>query len=137
MRTLILVTIAFSLGCPAGAPSPSTRGSQPTAEIDLDNTRWWLRFHEGRQDGRIIEIRNEGGSYLCKLVNPGKVLSLIRFQAGEIYCQLKKVGAARYEGSYLTRFLDGTQKWRPVTFEPSGGRMRWSEAENDSWERLP
>ena len=137
MRNLMLVTLALALGCPGGAPPPSTWGSKPPPDIELDNTRWWLKFNEGRQDGRIIEIKNEGGNYICKLVNPGKVLSLIRFQAGENYCNLKKVGPSKYEGTYLTRFLDGTQKWRSVTFQPYGGVMRWSEAENDNWEKLP
>jgi hypothetical protein len=120
----------------AGTTPPPTWG-KPPPDLDLDNTRWWLKFHEGREDGRIIEIKKSGDEYQCTLVNPGKVLSLTRFTAGETYCKLTKAGPGKYEGTYLFRFLDGTVKWRQVTFNPYPSVMRWSEAENDQWDRLP
>jgi hypothetical protein len=137
VRIVILAGLIVTLGSACrGGPPP--RAAAPVQEMNLDNTRWWLRFNEGREDGRIVEIKKgEGGEYACTLVNPGKILSTIRgFKAGEPYCKVSKVGPGKYEGTYLTRFLDGTEKWRPVTFYPTPGVMRWSESDS-SWERLP
>lgn len=134
-----LLAAALTLSCASTPPPPvSAWGTAPPLDTELHDTRWWLKFHEGLEDGRIIHVVRSGGEYLCTLVNPGKVLATIRgYKTGETYCRLRKVGPGKYEGTYLTRFLDGTERWRAVTFSTYGGVMRWSEAESEHWEKLP
>ena len=127
----------LSLACVA-APRPSAvpEFNAPVA-VDLDNTRWWLRFHEGQKDERLLEFKRGADGYVGRLTSPGKVLALFKYQPGEVYCQIARKGGTRYEGTLRKRLPDGTVKDVAVSFDTYGLLMRWSESGNDRWERLP
>jgi hypothetical protein len=134
---IIGLFVLLALGCPKPMrPNAVPEFNAPIA-VELDNTRWWLRFHEGQKDERLLEFKRVGDGYVCTLTNPGKLLVLFKYTKGERYCEVKRVGGTRYEGTLRKRFPDGGVKDVPISFETYGLLMRWSESGNDRWERLP
>lgn len=136
-RTLLVAVFLFVMGCAGAAPRQSQFSAKPPPDVNLDNTRWWLKIRQGKQDERLVEFRKTGDEYVAVLKSPGKVLSTMNYKAGEPYIRVKKVGPGKYEGRYLTVFPDRTRKWRPVQLTVFKSVFRWDVMDTDSWERLP
>ena len=135
-RLVLAALLCHGAACAPG-PGPAVLAKAPFA-LELHDTRWWIPNSDGRLDRRNIEIKQSGGVYQCRLVNPGKVLPTLGFKAGVNYCQLRRVGHARYEGVYMTRLATGEIRWMGVAFTADNENiMRWTENSHDQWERLP
>lgn len=137
-RLLAAAALGLLASCGPGTRGPGPVLNKPAFALELHDTRWWIPSSDGRLDRRNIDCRRVGDAYQCTLVNPGKVLPALGFTANTPYCQLRRVGPARYEGTFMTRLPTGESRWVGVAFTAENENiLRWTENGNDQWERLP
>lgn len=130
------LTFSFTMAACAtsGPPTPAA-----AASADLAGTRWKLLTLGGKMDGRTIEFRKAGTSYVATLVEPGLRLRNapgVRAGMNVFILERSTSNPNDYSGTFETMDAQGVILTKQVSVSVSGTSLSWT-LENATWERIP